>query len=112
MQSVVFKQTSTKFILRFSFHEKNFFKGKKTMVETISVAINDSSDVLWFDLYLINVFTKSTKAERCTDVMFKLTFYSLSVNVEDLNLYQRYRYKEILLGTCYFVLLNSTLGGR
>ena len=32
-------------------------------MEIISVAINDSSDVLCFDLYLINIFAKSTKAE-------------------------------------------------
>ena len=55
-------------------------------MKTISVAINDSSDVLCFDLYLINIFVKSKKTERCTDVMFKLTLYCLSVAVEDLNL--------------------------
>ena len=43
------------------------------MVETIPVAINDGSDVLYFDLYLINISEKSTKAKRCTEVMFKLT---------------------------------------
>ena len=59
---------------------------KKTAVETIPVAINDSPDVLCFDLYLVNIFAKSTKVERCTDVMFKLTLYCLSVTVEDLNL--------------------------
>ena len=32
------------------------------------MAINDSSDVLCFDLYLINIFAKSTKTRRCTDV--------------------------------------------
>ena len=32
------------------------------------------------------VFVKSMKAKRCTDVMFKLRFYCLSVTVEDLNL--------------------------
>ena len=38
---------------------------------------------------------KSRKAERCTDVMFKLAFYCLPVTVEDLNLQQRqiWRYK-------------------
>ena len=55
-------------------------------METISVATNDSSDVLCFDLYLRNMFAKSTKAEGFTDVMFKLTLYYLSVTVEDLNL--------------------------
>ena len=50
------------------------------------MAIIDNSDVLCFDLYLINIFMKSMKAERRTDVMFKLTFYCLSVTVEDLNL--------------------------
>ena len=50
------------------------------------MAINDSSDELCFDLYLINIFAKSTKAERCTVVMFKLRLYCLSVTVEDLNL--------------------------
>ena len=56
------------------------------MVETISVAISDSSDVLCFDLYLINIFVKSMKAEICTDIIFKLTLYCLSVTVENLNL--------------------------
>ena len=55
-------------------------------MKTISVAVNDSSDVLCFVLYLINISEKSTKAERCTDVMIKLTLYCLSVTVEDLNL--------------------------
>ena len=73
-------------LLGFLFCKNNFFIGKKTVVETISVAINDSSDVLCFDLYLINIFVKSTKGERCTDVMLKPTLYCLSVTVEDLNL--------------------------
>ena len=55
-------------------------------METISVAINDSFDVHCFDLYVIIIFAKSTKAERCTDVMFKLTLCYLSVTVDDLNL--------------------------
>ena len=59
---------------------------KKNIVETISVAVNDNWDVLCFDLYLINIFAKSSKVERWTDVMFKLTLYCLSVAVEDLNL--------------------------
>ena len=53
---------------------------------TISVAITGSSDMRCLDLYLINIFTKSKKAERYTDVMFTLAFYCLSVTVEDLNL--------------------------
>ena len=55
-------------------------------METISVAINDSSDMLCFVLYQINISEKSTKAERCTDVMIKLTLCYLSGTVEDLNL--------------------------
>ena len=55
-------------------------------METISVAINDSSDMLCFDLYLINTFAKSMKAEGCTDVMFKLALYCLSDTEENLNL--------------------------
>ena len=55
-------------------------------METMSVAIDDNSDVLCFDQYLINIFAKFTKAERCTDVMSKLTLFYLSVTVEDLNL--------------------------
>ena len=51
------------------------------------------------------------KAERCTDILFKSTFYCLSFTVEDLNLQQRCRYQDInILGTHYFVSLNSTLG--
>ena len=56
--------------------------GKKTMVKTISVTINDSWDV-FFDLYLINTFTKSEKAERSTEIMFKLTLSCLSVTAKD-----------------------------
>ena len=59
---------------------------KKKLVETISVAITDSSNVRCLDLYLIIIFTKSAKAERCTNITFKLTLYCLSVTVEDLNL--------------------------
>ena len=74
------------------------------------MVIDDSSDVLCFDLYLIIKFAKSTKAERCREVMFKLTLYCLSVTVDDLNLQQRYRYENInILGTRYFVVLDSTL---
>ena len=55
-------------------------------METISVAITSSSDACCFDIYLINIFMKSRKAERCTNVTFKLAFF-LSVNVEDLKIY-------------------------
>ena len=34
---------------------------KKALMETISVAINDSSDLLIFDLYLVNKFVKPMK---------------------------------------------------
>ena len=59
---------------------------KKTGLKTILVAITDSFDVDCFDLYLINIFRKSAKSERCTDIMFKLTLCCLSVTVKDLNL--------------------------
>ena len=59
---------------------------EKNGVETIPVAVNDSSDVLSFDHFLINTFENSMKAERYTNVMFKLTLYCLYVTVEDLNL--------------------------
>ena len=65
--------------------QEQFLYGEKTVVETLLVAITDSSDVRCFDLYLINIFTKSTKTERCTNI-FKLTLNCLSVTVEDLNL--------------------------
>ena len=43
----------------------------------------------------------------------KGTLYGLSVTAEDLNLQQRYRYKDTnILGTHYFFVLNSTLGAR
>ena len=78
MQSIVFEPTSTKFIYLFIylflFHKNNFFIGKN-VTETILAAINDSSDMLCFDLYLIKIFVKSTKAKRCTNVVFKLTLY-------------------------------------
>ena len=42
------------------------------------------------------------------------TLCCLSVNIEDLNLQQRYRYEDIInmLGARYFVALDSTLGAR
>ena len=83
LQNLGFEQTSKKFIEIFV--PNNFYR-KKTVVKTISVAIASSSDVRCFDLYLINIFTKPTKAERYTDVMFKLAFYILFFTVEDLNL--------------------------
>ena len=46
------EQTSTKFIYLCN---NNFFTGRKPVVETISVTINGSSDVLYFNLYLINI---------------------------------------------------------
>ena len=55
-------------------------------METISVVSTDSSDVRCLDLYLIDIVTKSTKAERCTDITFKLKLYCLSVTVKDRNL--------------------------
>ena len=58
MQNVVFEQRTI--LLRFWFHKSNFFKGKKTVVETLSVAINDSFDVLYFNLYLINKLGRYT----------------------------------------------------
>ena len=80
-------------------------------VETISVVISDSSDMLYFDLYLIYVFDKSTKAERCADIMFKLTLHCLSCAVEGLSLSWRYRHEDMhILDTHYFILLGSTLG--
>ena len=42
-------------------------------METILEAIADSSDVRGFDLYLMNTFMKSTKAERYIDIMVKVT---------------------------------------
>ena len=93
--------------------KNNFFIGKKNRNEKHLSSHTGSSDVRCFDLYLINIFTKSRKVERCTDGMFKLDFYCLSVTIEDLNLYRRYRYEDInILGTRYLVLLDATLGTR
>ena len=41
--------------------EISLYEKKKAIMETISVAINDSSDLLIFDLYLINKFVKPMK---------------------------------------------------
>ena len=54
--------------------------------EQTFMKFNNSSDVWYLDLYLMNTFTKSAKPERCTDITFKLTLYCLFVIVEDLNL--------------------------
>ena len=47
------------------------------------MAVNGSSDMLYFDLYLINIFAKSMKTEML--YIFELTFYFLSVTVKDLS---------------------------
>ena len=65
MQIVGFEQTFMKFIEIFV-RKNNFFTQKKNVVEAMSVAITDSSNVQNLNLYLINIFTKSTKEERCT----------------------------------------------
>ena len=65
MQIVGFEQTFMKLIEIFVL-KNNFFTEKKNVVETMSVAITDSSNVQNLNLYLINIFTKSTKEERCT----------------------------------------------
>ena len=64
-QIVGFEQTFMKFIEIFV-RKNNFFTQKKNVVEAMSVAITDSSNVQNLNLYLINIFTKSTKEERCT----------------------------------------------
>ena len=54
--------------------------------------------------------TKSAKAERCTDITFKLKLHCLSATTED-RIYDEDRYEDInILGTHYFVILNATLG--
>ena len=85
IESVSLEQTYTKFIEIFVPQEEFLYR-KNTAVENILVTITDSSDVCCFHLYLINIFTKPTKAGRCTDIMFKLKLYCLSVTVEDPNL--------------------------
>ena len=56
---------------------------------------------------------RNLERQRCTDVMFKLAFYCLSVTAEDLNLQRRHRYEDInILGTRYFILLDTTSGAR
>ena len=85
MQNVSFEQTFTKFIKIFVPPEQSTYR-KKIVVETISVAIDDSFEVRCLNLYLINIFTKSTEAERCTGITFKLTLYCLLVAAEDLYL--------------------------
>ena len=56
MQSVGFEQTFIKFIEIFVPQEQFIYR-KKHVVETISLAITDSSDVRCLDLHLINIFT-------------------------------------------------------
>ena len=72
-------------LLRFSLHKNNFFIGKKNCNRN-HLSGDVCSDVCCFYLSLKNIFTKSVKTERLTDVMFKLAFYCLSVTVEVLNL--------------------------
>ena len=57
IQSIGIEQTFMKFWI--------IYLQGKTVVEIMSVAITDSSNVWCLDLCLINTFAKSTKAERC-----------------------------------------------
>ena len=67
-------------LLRFSFRKDNFFTQKKktkkqNTVETTLVATTDSSNARCFDLRLRNIFPQSTKTQRWTYIMFKLTLF-------------------------------------
>ena len=75
IQRVGFEQTFMKFIELFVLQEK-FLYWKKTTVENISMAVNDSSDVRCFCLHLITI---------CTDIS-KVILHCLSVIIEDLDL--------------------------
>ena len=46
------------------FGPQKYFLGEKTVVETNLVVITDSSNVRYFDQYLINIFFRSMKVER------------------------------------------------
>ena len=81
--------------------------------------MKDKSDMICLDLYLINIFVKSTKAERCTDVMFRLTLYCLSGTYIGCTRWNGiplvktnyiYVYISNIVITHYFVALDSTLG--
>ena len=66
----------------------------------------------------MNIFVKSTEAERCTDVMFRLTLYCLSGtyigwtrwNGDTTSKNKLYIYISNIVSTHYFVALDSTLG--
>ena len=77
MQIVRIKQTSTKFL------EKKMKKIVKNLLWKLSHWLSVIL-LMCFDLYLINIFVKSTKAERCSDIMFKLTLYCLFVTAGDI----------------------------
>ena len=77
MQIVRIKQTSTKFL------EKKMKKIVKNLLWKLSHWLSVIL-LMCFDLYLINIFVKSTKAERCPDIMFKLTLYCLFVTAGDI----------------------------
>ena len=77
MQIVRIKQTSTKFL------EKKMKKIVKNLLWKLSHWLSVIL-LMCFDLYLINIFVKSTNAERCSDIMFKLTLYCLFVTAGDI----------------------------
>ena len=56
-------------VQRFSFRKNSFFVEIEILSQINSVAITDTSDVGCFDLYSINIFTKSTKIQQRTGVM-------------------------------------------
>ena len=54
-------------------------------VKSMQIADLEQTSTKFTEIFVPNIFVKSTKAERCTDVMFKQTL-CLSVTVKDLNL--------------------------
>ena len=54
-------------------------------VKSMQIADSEQTSTKFIEIFVPNIFVKSTKAERCTYVMFKQTL-CLSVTVKDLNL--------------------------
>ena len=102
MQCIGFQQTSTKFMEIFVPYECFLYR-KQNSGNNPSGHLTDSSDMCCSNLYLINIFTKSTKEMHRR--------YVQSLTVEDLNLQQKFRYEDMnILGTRCFFLLDAALG--
>ena len=96
-------------VLRFSFRKNSFFVEKEIHIGISSVAITNGFHVHCFDLYPMNISTKSTKAECRTDVMkadilLFICYHSIPKFITKIQIERHKYFRYTLFGSpqCYF----------